>query len=112
MRRNSTRLLLPALAVLFVPAAHAGFIVTTLGAAGPANWAILAMNGTSLTIGMNGPGTSVGNVGVASGNLALNGSAGPEINGNLYFAGNSNFSGSSGCTPGCQVTGTVFKNSP
>jgi hypothetical protein len=55
---------------------------------------------------MNGPGTSTGNVGILSGTLSLNGSAGPEVNGNVYLVAGANLS--IGNPP--QITGSVFTN--
>jgi hypothetical protein len=95
-------LLLSALMLTLAPAARAGFVVSTLGVAGPNNYALLTLSGTTdLTI--NGPcgggaGTCVGpstanvtgNVGVLGTNtgvLSPNASSGfNAINGNLYFA--------------------------
>jgi hypothetical protein len=57
-------------------------------------------------IALNGPGTTNGNVAVSSGTLSLNGSAGPEVHGNVYLAGGAGIS--IGNPP--QVTGTVFTN--
>jgi hypothetical protein len=93
------------------PVVKADFVSNTLGTAGPSNWAILETGGQNVTL--NGPGTTNGNVGIASGgDLALNGSAGAEVNGNVFFRdATANFGGSSACTPTCQVTGNVFTNS-
>jgi len=89
----------------FASFAHAGFITDTLGAAGPANFAILALSGAN-DIALNGPGQTFGNVGVSSGTLSLNGSAGPEVNGNVLLAPGANIS--IGNPP--QVTGSVLTN--
>jgi len=54
---------------------------------------------------MNGPGTTTGNVGYnGSTSLQLNGSNGPEINGNLILGNNATVNNSA------QVTGTIFTN--
>jgi hypothetical protein len=93
------------LAVCLLPAsAKAGFITDTLGSAGPSNFAILTLSGGS-DIALNGPGQSHGNVGISSGTLSLNGSAGPEVNGNVFLATGANISGNPS-----QVTGSVFTN--
>jgi hypothetical protein len=84
--------------------AKADFISSTLGAAGPSHWSILTLTGAS-DIALNGPGTSNGAVGISHGTLALNGSAGPEVNGNVFLATGAAISGAAS-----QVTGTVFTN--
>jgi hypothetical protein len=89
----------------FVPTARAGFITNTLGTAGPADYAILALQGAN-DIALNGPGTTNGNVGILTGTLSLNGSNGPEVNGNVFLATGANIS--IGNPP--QVTGSVFTN--
>ncbi len=87
------------------PVARAGFVEDTLASAGPVNYAILALNGAQ-DIALNGPGQTQGNVGVSSGTLSLNGSAGPEVNGNVYLAAGATISTGNGT----QVTGAVFTN--
>jgi hypothetical protein len=90
----------------FASIAHAGFVDVTLGTAGPEDFAILALTGAN-DIALNGPtpGTN-GNVGISSGTLSLNGSAGPAINGNVLLAPGASISTGNGT----QVTGTVFTN--
>jgi hypothetical protein len=90
------------LTALFIPSAKADDISATLGAAGPSNYAILFLS-TSGQPQMNGPGTTNGNVGY-NGNttLQLNGSSGPEINGNLILGNSASVN-----TPG-QVTGAIL----
>lgn len=90
------------LAALLTPSAKADEISATLGVAGPGNYAILFLS-TSGQPQMNGPGTTNGNVGYnGSSTLQLNGSAGPEIHGNLIL-GNSASVNNSG-----QVTGSIL----
>jgi PEP-CTERM motif len=92
--------------VLLAPSAKADTISSTLGVAGPSNYAILFLS-TSGQPQMNGPGTTTGNVGYnGSTSLQLNGSNGPEINGNLILGNNATVSVSN--PP--QVTGTIFTN--
>ena len=102
-----------AFAILLAPQARAGFVVSTLGAAGPGNWAILALN-PAVVIGMNGPGTTHGNIGVSGGgDLQLNGSAPPEVVGDVYFQGSANFSGGA-CNPPTmcgQLVGSIHPSS-
>jgi hypothetical protein len=94
------------LAASLLPAStEAGFITDTLGSAGPSNFAILTLTGGN-DIALNGPGTTNGNVGISSGTLSLNGSAGPEVNGNVSLATGAMIS--IGNPP--QVTGSVFTN--
>jgi hypothetical protein len=90
--------------ILLAPSAQADTISSALGVAGPSNYAILFLS-TSGQPQMNGPGTTTGNVGYnGSTNLQLNGSNGPEINGNLILGNNATVN-----NPG-QVTGTIFTN--
>lgn len=65
----------------------ASFITSTLAGAGPGDWAILIGAGAN-NFQMNGPSPgTVGNVGFDGTNgVNLNGSAGPEIHGNLFLA--------------------------
>jgi hypothetical protein len=85
-------------------AARADFISATLGSAGPSNWAILS-TGSGTDFALNGPGTTVGNVGVGgTGNLQLNSSNATAIIGNVYLS-----TGASLNNPN-QVTGSVFTN--
>ena len=87
-----------------MPSAKANTISATLGVAGPSNYAILFLS-TSGQPQMNGPGTTNGNVGYnGSTSLQLNGSAGPEINGNLILGNNATVNNLA------QVTGTIFTN--
>ena len=99
-----------------IPAAKGDFVSSTLGTAGPSNYAILA-TGTNVKIGLNVPNVIgiVGNVGIATGgDLAANNTnatlPGDEVNGNVYFQGSANFAGSGGCSPipACLMTGTYF----
>jgi hypothetical protein len=93
-----------------VSTARADNISTTLGTAGPSDWAILSIGDNNVTLNGPTPGT-VGNVGIGTGgSLSLNGSAGPAITGNVTFAGSENFSGSAGGTPAGQVVGIVSAN--
>src|SRR5690348_8639103 len=64
-------------------------ILTTLGSAGPSNWAILVGPGTT-DFALNGPGTTNGNVGYAGSNtVQLNASSGkPAVKGDLYLGTN------------------------
>ena len=88
--------------------AYGDSIVAELGAAGPGNYAILGLNGTSVTL--NGPGQTTGNVGVTSpGNIALNSSSPPAITGNLYLGNTATTSGSASPLSS-QVSGTIFTN--
>ncbi len=89
--------------------ANAGFIVDTLGAAGPSNYAILALSGVT-DFALNGPGTTFGNVGYnGTHQVALNASNnGPDpnhaIDGNLYLAAGASVNNIA------QVNGSVFTN--
>ena len=86
---------------------RADFISTTLGSAGPADWAILT--GPASVTALNGPGTTHGNVGInntASGALQLNSSNPFAIVGKVFLAG-----GSSSITHPSEVNGTVTPNS-
>jgi hypothetical protein len=98
------------------PSAKADFVSSTLGTAGPTNYAILATR-TNVKIGLNVPNVTgiVCNVGLATGgDLAANNtnatSPGNEVTGNVFFQGTSDFGGSGGCTliPTCLVTGSIF----
>lgn len=99
--------------LLTSPAARAGFVDTTLGAAGPGNFAIFTLGGTNLSntdATLNGPGQTTGNVGIASaGNIALNSSTPPAIVGNLYLGNTSTTSGSASPLSS-QVSGSIFTN--
>lgn len=91
------------------PPGAGNVIETNLGIAGPGNWAVLALGGVlpanETKVSMTGPGTTTGNVGVANaGNLALSGSAGPSIDGDVYLG-----MGVSVAAPNL-VTGTIFTN--
>ena len=91
-------------------------IQSTLGSAGPDNWAILSLGGNIAvqdTVTLNGPGTTIGNVGATSTtDLALNSSSAPAILGNVYMGNTSNFNGSAANIngPGGQIQGTIFTN--
>jgi hypothetical protein len=84
-------------------AARAGYITNTLGAAGPSNFALLALDGAQ-DIALNGPGTTNGNVGISSGTLALDGSNGPSVNGNVLLGSNASNTHSQ------LVNGNIFTN--
>lgn len=88
------------------PAARADFINATLGTAGPSNWGILSTGNSNTDFALNGPGTTVGNVGVgATGTLKLdssNGNPATAIIGNVFLS-----TGSSITHPQ-QVQGSVF----
>lgn len=91
-------------ALLLTASAQANTISSALGVAGPSNYAILFLS-TSGQPQMNGPGGSTGNVGYnGSTSLQLNGSAGPEINGNLILGNSATVNNVA------QVTGTIFTN--
>ena len=90
------------LTALLTPSAKADEISATLGVAGPSNYAILFLS-TSGQPQMNGPGTTNGNVGYnGSSTLQLNGSAGPEIHGNLILGNSASVNNST------QVTGSIL----
>jgi hypothetical protein len=100
-------ILLICIAVLAGPCS-ADFISSTLGIAGPSDFSILVGPNTT-DFALNGPGTTIGNVGYAgsnSNNVQLNGSAGPSINGNLFLAGPGSYGGGHN-----EVTGSVISNS-
>ena len=88
-------------------------IASELGAAGPSHYAIFALGGVNLNMTdatLNGPGQTMGNVGIASsGNIALNSSTPPAIIGNLYLGNSSTTNGSAG-NLAAQVSGTIFTN--
>jgi len=100
----------------FSSSASAEVIQSTLGGAGPDNWAILSLGGNIAvqdTVTLNGPGTTVGNVGATSTtDLVLNSSSAPAILGNVYMGNTSNFNGSAANLngPGGQIQGTIFTN--
>jgi hypothetical protein len=74
-----------------------------LGTAGPSNYAVLSIGGGD--VAMNGPGTSVGNVGLASrGKLSLDSSNPLAIQGNVYLGNTASI------THPQQVAGTIFAN--
>jgi len=90
--------------VLPASSARANTISATLGVAGPGNYSILFLS-TSGQPQMNGPGTTTGTVGYnGSTTLQLNGSSGPEINGNLILGNSASVNNTA------QVTGTIFTN--
>ena len=87
--------------------ASAEVIQSTLGAAGPDNWAVLTLGGSLVadTFAATGPGTTVGNVGATSTTqVKLSGSAGPSIQGNLYLGDTSTVDHPA------LVSGTIFTN--
>src|SRR6185295_12580642 len=91
------------------PPGPGNVIETHLGIAGPGNWSVLALGGvlpaTKTDVSLTGPGTTLGNVGVANaGKLALSGSAGPSVDGDVYLG-----TGVTADHPEL-VTGTVFTN--
>jgi hypothetical protein len=74
-----------------------------LGTAGPSNYAVLSIGGGD--VAMNGPGTSVGNVGITSrGKLSLDSSDPLAIQGNVYLGNTASI------THPQQVQGTIFTN--
>jgi hypothetical protein len=89
--------------------ARADFISSTLGAAGPSDFALLTLSGAT-DIALNGPGTTNGNVGISSpssgtANLQLNASGGlPAIVGNLFLGNSATLNNAA------QVSGSVFTN--
>ena len=88
-------------------------IASTLGAAGPSNFAIFSLGGTNLNMTndtLNGPGQTTGNVGVASnGSIALNSSSPPAIIGNLLLGNTATTAGSANPVSG-QVSGSILTN--
>ena len=84
-------------------ALRADYIGSTLGTAGPGNYAVLTLSGAT-DIALNGPGTTYGNVGITTGTLSLDGSAGPSINGNVFLGNNATV------THPQLVTGNIFTN--
>jgi choice-of-anchor A domain-containing protein len=80
----------------------ASSIVTTLGSAGPGNWAILVGPNTT-DFALNGPGTTIGNVGYDGTHMAqLNASDGHQaINGNLFLSAGASVNDAT------QVSGTI-----
>jgi choice-of-anchor A domain-containing protein len=84
---------------------RAGFDTDTLGSAGPGNYGILTLIGTT-NIALNGTGSTTGNVGISSpGTLSLNSSNGnpaAAINGNVYLGNTARI------TNPQQVKGTVL----
>jgi hypothetical protein len=91
-------------------AARAGFIADALGSAGPGNFAVLGLGGTTVSVSdlsLTGPGTTTGNVGVASsGKLSLSSSSPPAIIGNVYVGNTATLNGNTAT----QVQGKVFYN--
>jgi hypothetical protein len=80
------------------------FISTTLGSAGPGNFAILNIGTGNADVALNGPGTTTGNVGVLSGTLSLASSTPPAVAGNVLLGNGAkpNFSAAK------QVSGNVL----
>jgi len=89
-----------------VSGARADTIVSDLGVAGPNNYAILGLN-SGVTITLNGPGQTVGNVG-GFGDVALNSSTPPAITGNLYLGSAGTTAGSAG-NLAAQVSGSIIQ---
>jgi hypothetical protein len=85
---------------------RAGFVSTTLGSAGPGNYAILNIGTGNADVALNGPGTTTGNVGVLSGTLSLASSTPPAVAGNVLLGNGAspNFSAAK------QVSGSVLAN--
>jgi hypothetical protein len=74
-----------------------------LGTAGPGNYAVLSIGGGDIAI--NGPGTTVGNVGLTSpGKLSLDSSNAVAIQGNVYLGNTASI------THAQQVQGSIFSN--
>jgi hypothetical protein len=74
-----------------------------LGTAGPGNYAVLSIGGGNLAL--NGPGTTLGNVGVSSpGRLSLDSSNPFAIRGNVYLGDTASI------THPAQVQGTISNN--
>ncbi len=100
--------------MLYPASARAGLITTELGSAG--GFAILGLGGintSSTQVVLNGPGTTTGTVGVAgAGNIALNSSELPAIEGNVLLGASVTTSGSAGslcCVSGDQVQGGTIQ---
>lgn len=89
-----------------VSGARADTIVSDLGVAGPNNYAILGLN-SGVTITLNGPGQTVGNVG-GFGDVALNSSTPPAITGNLFLGTAGTTAGSAG-NLSAQVSGSIIQ---
>jgi hypothetical protein len=107
-------LALTTLVMLSPASAHAGLITTELGSA--AGFAILGLGGintSSTQVILNGPGTTTGTVGVAgAGNIALNSSELPAIEGNLLLGTGVTTSGSASnlcCGSSAQVQGGTIQ---
>src|SRR5262249_38040671 len=86
---------------------RADFISETLGTAGPANYAILTLDGAE-DIALNGPGITLGNVGISSpGFLHLDSSYGhpaTAIQGNVFLGDAAHISHPR------EVAGTIWSN--
>jgi hypothetical protein len=102
-----TSLVLLVLFIGNVEAAWADYIRATLATAGPNNYSVLTLNGAT-DIALNGPGTTIGNVGISTGgNLQLNSSNGNPsvaVQGNVYLGNTATINNPA------QLTGTVFTN--
>ena len=87
--------------------ANADYISDNLGTAGPSNFAVLTLTGAT-DIALNGPGTTMGNVGISSGGgLKLdssNGNPSVAIIGNLYLGNTATV------THPAQVQGNIYTN--
>ena len=111
-------LALTTLVMLYPATARAGLITTELGSA--AGFAILGLGGVSTSatdVTLNGPGTTTGTVGVAgAGNIALNSSELPAIQGDLLLGAGVTTNGSASnlcCGSGAQIQGgTVQQTGP
>ena len=88
--------------------ARADYISSTLGTAGPSDFAVLTLGATD--VALNGPGTTMGNVGISdAGNLQLNASNNAPVSNtaiveNLYLGNSATVNNTS------QVSGSIFTN--
>ncbi len=106
MRKGLCHVLPAVLVLALARPVSADYISDTLRSAGPSNYAILNIGTGNAHVALNGPGTTVENVGVLSRVLSLASSTPPAVQGNVYL-GNSailNFWAAN------QVSGTVFTN--
>jgi hypothetical protein len=102
-------LLLGVLFVGGVSPVRADFISSNLGSAGPSNFALLTLSGTT-DIALNGPGTTFGNVGISSpGNLQLNSTNNAPVS-NTAIVGNLYLGNTATVNNPAQVSGSIFTN--
>jgi hypothetical protein len=86
---------------------RAGYVTSTLGAAGPGSFGVLSLSTTS-QVGLNAAATSVGNVGISSpGVVQLTGASSNQtvIQGNVYLGNKTALK-----YYGAQISGSVFPN--